>query len=991
MNPNASTAKIVATSALPRNSPPATPPSHYDIEQHRLFFGLFTQEFYRVRPTATMYLAPVTYASMTMEEQLMVNRRPLATPPQTLVVSTSKLTPKKEEKLVVAPTFLPREPKSAQGQKPPGNSLQPGQDRSLVVTTRRNLTVTTTESAHNGQGKTLESVTLPPREAKVTQRPIPGEISPKLVTNVAPPTVNPGVSPTPAPSPSPGTQQLHVYQVSWPKPTPPPRREVKYPSLAFPAFDSASQDSKPWTTVTTKGKKGWNKLPKIAPPLEEIPPPKGKTKVPKGDKIFLVDGYQETEVFQQPRSWLPHPARANREAQLNPRQSRALDWSQARPVINMTTAAPDPANILAAQIMKLEGTLHLLNAKTRFHQSQAVRSTGHRPRLGPSLDLHYLYTLLMLLVLVLSLRPTHAYTYSYFDCSQPSHLETFDRLALCQQAQAESILGSRPAETWLLLQKAPSHEVNGTSCEVRRSEFQGFCGVWGHTKLGGPPSVSTTVTVSENECLEMLQTQRFVTDTTPAGWPIRLNEEVSFTEMAAGRIWYENSQVQCEGVTVQLNGQVYLDTVLMHSYQIVVKTNLLLIHEDRLESLYDRIQLPCAPSAGSCVTTHRTYLWSQPKLPCPLAQIKSIQAERVGDTHLISYSEKMLLNLTAEYAHPACGITKGYLTNFDSVIAVKTTSNLKTANLDARDVHPDWDWASALGYVEYVIKKRSQDEISSIHKSLCELEFRARFNTPQRLGQGRYIITRGDSYLTFTCKPRMGKILETSDCFEEVPLEGGLYVDPVTRLASEHGTPIPCSRYFPLVVRTQNVWLELPHLKTRPAPAAKNHGRLDEDALEDFSAAIIYSKSELQQFYELLTYPTYKTSRMSALMYGDCLHQAHCATPLSISSSPAQTFDLDRLSTSLTDLEASWWSGFTQYMATGGNYLSLIALLIFGLQFTIYLATGFRNSWAWQRCLELRKTLTNLRGVERTVREGENELFLASYPLKRPVDPNEQV
>mgnify|MGYP000332356994 FL=1 len=86
----------------------------------------------------------------------------------------------------------------------------------------------------------------------------------------------------------------------------------------------------------------------------------------------------------------------------------------------------------------------------------------------------------------------------------------------------------------------------------------------------------------------------------------------------------------------------------------------------------------------------------------------------------------------------------------------------------------------------------------------------------------------------------------------------------MTRLASQHGTPIPCSQYFPLIVRTQTAWLELPHLKTRPAPAIKSHGRLPEDALEDFSAAILYSKSELQQFYELLSYPAYKTSRIPA-------------------------------------------------------------------------------------------------------------------------------
>ena len=81
-----------------------------------------------------------------------------------------------------------------------------------------------------------------------------------------------------------------------------------------------------------------------------------------------------------------------------------------------------------------------------------------------------------------------------------------------------------------------------------------------------------------------------------------------------------------------------------------------------------------------------------------------------------------------------------------------------------------------------------------------------------------------------------------------------------------------------------------------------------------------------------------------------------------------------------------------EYMATGGNYLSLVALLIFGLQFSIYLATGSRNSWVWNRLLGWQDTLKNLQGVDRTTNNGETDMFLAPRPLKKPVvDPNEEV
>ena len=135
--------------------------------------------------------------------------------------------------------------------------------------------------------------------------------------------------------------------------------------------------------------------------------------------------------------------------------------------------------MLAHQIMKMEGVLHLLNTKSRLQEATNLYSTGTRLTSHPTLNSPSLWTFMLILILILSLRPTDAYTYSYFDCSQPAHLETFDRLALCQQTPADSAPDQNLMETWLLLQQATSHEVNGTSCEGRRSEFQGYCGVWG--------------------------------------------------------------------------------------------------------------------------------------------------------------------------------------------------------------------------------------------------------------------------------------------------------------------------------------------------------------------------------------------------------------------------------------------------------------------------------------------------------------------------------
>ena len=191
-----------------------------------------------------------------------------------------------------------------------------------------------------------------------------------------------------------------------------------------------------------------------------------------------------------PKPWFPTRAKAKRRPSRHQRAADPLDWTLAKPVIDMTTKAPDPHQILANQIIKMEGVLHLLNTKSRFQEEHNLASTGRRTTSCPDLGLPSLWTLMLFLILILSLKPTNAYTYSYFDCSQPAHLETFDRLALCQQTPANTVPDQNPMETWLLLQQATSHEVNGTSCKVRRSEFQGYCGAtpsWEVPPLYLPP------------------------------------------------------------------------------------------------------------------------------------------------------------------------------------------------------------------------------------------------------------------------------------------------------------------------------------------------------------------------------------------------------------------------------------------------------------------------------------------------------------------------
>ena len=145
----------------------------------------------------------------------------------------------------------------------------------------------------------------------------------------------------------------------------------------------------------------------------------------------------------EPRqSWIARSHRPKKLPNQHPHISTPLDWSLARPAIDMTTPAPDPANVLATQILKMESTLNLLETKTRFQEEIKTKSAGTRPTLGHSLPHNSLYSLILTcLFLLITMRSASAYSYEYFDCAKPSGLQTFDRLELCSQPTSGVMAG----------------------------------------------------------------------------------------------------------------------------------------------------------------------------------------------------------------------------------------------------------------------------------------------------------------------------------------------------------------------------------------------------------------------------------------------------------------------------------------------------------------------------------------------------------------------
>jgi hypothetical protein len=96
----------------------------------------------------------------------------------------------------------------------------------------------------------------------------------------------------------------------------------------------------------------------------------------------------------------------------------------------------ESSEVFVKQIWNMEAMLHLLNSKSK---------KNHRPRSSASacwivtLNQTTCFTMIGMLLIGLP-NPAAAYSYPYYDCSNPSNLQTYDRSSLLQHTNLEAVV-----------------------------------------------------------------------------------------------------------------------------------------------------------------------------------------------------------------------------------------------------------------------------------------------------------------------------------------------------------------------------------------------------------------------------------------------------------------------------------------------------------------------------------------------------------------------
>ena len=64
-----------------------------------------------------------------------------------------------------------------------------------------------------------------------------------------------------------------------------------------------------------------------------------------------------------------------------------------------------------------------------------------------------------------------------------------------------------------------------------------------------------------------------------------------------------------------------------------------------------------------------------------------------------------------------------------------------------------------------------------------------------QLQQGRFGLTDGDLYYQYNCQARTAEIQELPECWTDVPIKGGGFVDPHSHLFTLYSNKVACSKY----------------------------------------------------------------------------------------------------------------------------------------------------------------------------------------------------
>ena len=527
---------------------------------------------------------------------------------------------------------------------------------------------------------------------------------------------------------------------------------------------------------------------------------------------------------------------------------------------------------------------------------------------------------MILIKIIVLFNTVNAYSIDYYNCQDPEHITTYKLSEACAKDQISNTEDS----TYVLLQQKEVQDLQGYSCQIKRSTITEYCGSFSHNKLARAPEIELIEPLTPDQCLNLIHAQKY---TTPDGNvnPVTIGSETVIYSNDRGTIITSDNKISCRGQSMRFGNHIVNDVIQISQYKILIKEEKFIIKDRRVEAASEHLMLPdgCRVGNVGCQTIDRTYTWFQPSEHCTLEKIRPVKMRRENG-YLIDEAHKILLNVTQKVPSPrGCPVTTILATEYNNLYLSTTLTGWPAMSKSNSDLDIASYVRSRDDYLTFQLEKKIETQDHQLKEQICNRALEHHQGDVIHLMDNIFIKRNGDCAEYVQCRKQTGQLVEKETCYEDIPIEEG-FVKVHNRLFTKHSASKPCNKIFGLKLYTkEDVWVEIsPHLKQMKEP--RQLPLLDHSFHhEDLSTGGIYTEGELTSWREHLELGDYQNAVTKSISYGVCIHKGTCQDT---GSNPM--YDLGQLTPTSWDPTLNLWGRLSKWIDKYSTYISLIVLTI---------------------------------------------------------------
>ena len=463
-----------------------------------------------------------------------------------------------------------------------------------------------------------------------------------------------------------------------------------------------------------------------------------------------------------------------------------------------------------------------------------------------------------------------AYEISYMDCKKPLRIHSYNVAKLCAFEDNKTIAKTN----YNILVPRKVIKMKGYHCSVKKSTFTMYCGAFSHNKFLEPPTIDVPEHVSIDLCHSLVSSNRYVVPSNGLILHAALGEETISTVDELGTIHTSNN-VKCEGEQLKVNGNVVDSVLQLAQYRIKLTREEFVQVGDQVESISQHFKLPktCGAGTRGCVVSEGTFIWREPENRCLFAVAKENAEFQTEGDHLVNHNEKIRLKLESDtMMSNHCPTGTLWYTNNPNIMLTKTKGY---PAMEPTDVDIFTYVQARADYLQYNIEADKVDLQNYIRARVCQSEYA---NVQHQIAplQGYNTLRKGDVIYVFSCSKKSGRVVALKQCYNKIPIEGNLFIDPITRIASEHAAATECNQIFPMVVETSSGWISVTNvIKPVKAPETMHREKIASDHESQLHAGI-YTPEEEQAWESLVTLGSFKEATVEEISLGVCRQSGKC-------------------------------------------------------------------------------------------------------------------